>query len=234
MNTRESDAAEDTNAVLRIGGDALEEAADGDGEASRATRRGVLGRLGALAAATSGALAFPATVKAAGPPTVVTVGTHGTGFHVEDVTGTYSVVPRGSGLAIKGWKAGNAPTILWVHAVLPTLAVWQKISPTKRVRDVRVSEWRIRFSTSGGSNQQHVSNWRMWDGPKQIASAGGLNVKGPSLSGGFAKPVPLQHYALALSIGVRMPSAFDTGPNTPPPPAFLFSFAEATLTVRGL
>ena len=207
---------------------------DTERDGSRATRRGVLGRFGALAAATSGALAFPAIVKAAVPPALVTVGTHGTGFHVEDVTGTYSVIPQGAGLAIRGWKAGNAPTILWVHAFIPTLAVWQKVSATKRVRDVRISEWRVRFSTSGGSNQQHVSNWRIWDGPKQLASVGGLNANGPSLSGGFAKPVPLQHYALALSIGLRVPSLVDTGPNTPPPPAFLFSYAEATLTVRGL
>jgi hypothetical protein len=215
---------------MNVGGDRLDEVAYDE---ARSTRRGVLGRLGAVAAAASGALALPAVGSAAGRLTRVSVNTHGSGFQVEDPSHTYSVVPQGSGLVLKGWKAGSAPTILWVHAAIPILAVLQGSAATK-IREVRLSEWRIRFLTSGGDGNQRITNVRIWDGPKLLASTGGLNVHGPSISGGFAKTVALQYYALALSVGLKVPSLLDSGPNTPPPPAFLFISAEATLGIRGL
>lgn len=215
---------------MNVGGDRLDEVAYDE---VRSTRRGVLGRLGAVAAAASGALALPAVGNAVGRLTLVSVSTHGSGFQVEDPSHTYSVLPQGSGLVLKGWKAGSAPTILWIHAVIPILAVLQG-SATKKIREVRLSEWRVRFSTSGGDGNQRITNIRIWDGPKLLVSAGGINAHGPSVSGGLAKPVALQNYALALSVGLKVPSLLDSGPNTPPPPAFLFNSAEATLAIRGL
>ena len=233
MNERKSaPAAEHAPAFLPEGA-GVEPAGLGDAGAGQVTRRGVLGRFGAIAAAVSAGLALPVTAQAAGRGRRITVTTHGHGFRVEDVSNSYSVVPYGWGLAISGWKDGKAPKVLWVHAVIPVLGVWQQISATKRERSVHLSEFRIQFTTTGGVNQR-VSNLDIWDGGKRILARSGLNMRGPFFSGGFAKPIRLQNYALGISIGLTIPSLLDSGPNTPPPPSFVFSSAEATLLLRGL
>jgi len=213
-------------------------AADGEADPARVTRRGILGRLGALAGATGGVLALTEGARASSPKRIsaykrISVSAHGSSFHVEGVERASRVVPYGWGLAVSGWNDGN-PKPLWVHAVIPAVGVWQSIAQGASERDVRLTAVYVAFTTSGVGNL-HISNLDVWDGPKRIAANSGLHQQPPLLSHQFSKPVRLAHYALGLSIGITFPVLTDPGPpGPPPPPSFVFNYAWANLSVRGL
>jgi hypothetical protein len=169
---------------------------------------------------------------------------HGHSFHVEDLTRVDRAFATGAGLAIASYRHGGYPgPAVWVHAAIPSLAVWQLApifwppgaDPTWEEFDLAVtlSEVSVDFDASAAP-EFHVANLHVWDGGTRIVTLDGLRERGPAFTHTLDPTLALSSHAVGLSFGLELPILIDGVGGVPPPPTFTFHQARASLIVERL
>jgi hypothetical protein len=170
---------------------------------------------------------------------------HGHSFQVEDSTLVDRASATGAGLAISGYRGGASrpPPAVWVHAAIPTVAIWRLLQipfppgSTGGVEldfAVTLSQVHVEFDAAG-SDEFHLANLHVWDGGNRLLALDNLQERGPGFTHTFDPALGLSVYAVGLSFGLELPLITGTPtPRPPRPPTFVFHLAKANFTVEGL
>ncbi|HEX2470127.1 MAG TPA: hypothetical protein VHK05_06020 [Candidatus Limnocylindrales bacterium] len=170
-------------------------------------------------------------------PTLVTVGTHGHSFEIEDPDLLRGYGRAGWGLTVSGSRRGGSEVpFTWVHAAIPLVA--SSSEKTSKTIFARLIEVRVAFTTNqtttgimGGT----VTHLHVWHGQDRIAVFEDFSSQGPLLEKALDPVVTLSPLrALGLSIGVDFPQFIDELPSEIglPWPAVTFNWAAADYEVE--
>ena len=168
----------------------------------------------------------------------VSVSSHGTSFHVEDLSRVDRATRRGWGLEVAAYRHGGYPgPAAWVHAPIPIAGAWDlepvSIRPLRVgevEQHVRLTQVGVDFDTSADEHLR-VTNLHIRNGQHVVREFNDLNEHGPTFMRNFNPPEELYGWdAINLSLGVEFPVNIDS-PNPPPAPAIVFYAAYAFVTV---